>query len=46
VRGVANPAGGLVLPVFVLVNYDLYQEHDDAAGSRKRHGSGEIIYGF
>jgi len=41
-RGVANAAGSLVLPIFVVVNHDLYQEYDDAAGNRQRQGSGEI----
>jgi hypothetical protein len=37
---VANSASGLVLSGGVLVNHDLNQEQDDAAGNRQRQGSG------
>lgn len=46
VCGVANPAGRLVMPVFVVVNHDLYQEHHDAASNGQRQSSGEIISEF
>jgi hypothetical protein len=46
VRGVANSAGRLGLPAFVVVNHDLYQEDDDAAGNRQRQSSGKVISEF